>query len=115
MNKTLTVALALAAGLLGSVIGRYIAPPSAYAQEKAAVAKEIRAQSFTLVDAFDHTAGTFTYEPLNAPRVMSHPPLPENLAPPDRLLPGRVVLRDASGRVIWSAGANSLIRPVSER
>ena len=63
MNKTLTVALALAAGLFGGMLTRYITPPAAHAQDQAAIAKEIRAQSFTLVDQFDHTAGTFSYEP----------------------------------------------------
>lgn len=114
MNKTLTLALALGAGLLGGMLTRYIAPPSAHAQDQAAVSKEIRAESFTLVDQFNHTAGTFTYEPLSGPRVM-----PENLFPggrgvPERARPGRIVLRDSNGREIWSAGGNG-IRPVSER
>ena len=69
MNKTLTIALGLGAGLLGGLLTRYIAPPAAHAQDQAAVAKEIRAQSFTLVDEFNHTAGTFTYEPRPAARM----------------------------------------------
>jgi len=115
MNKTLTLALGLGAGLLGGMLTRYIAPPAAHAQDQTAVSKEVRAESFTLVDQFNHTAGTFAYEPLSGPRT-----IPENLFPggrgvPDRARPGRIVLRDASGREIWSAGGNAMIRPVSER
>jgi hypothetical protein len=116
MNKALTIALGLGAGLFGGMLTRYIAPPAAHAQDPAATAKEIRAQSFTLVDQYDHMAGTFAYEPLAAPRVMPGNPLfPGGQGIPDRARPGRIVLRDASGREIWSAGANTLIRPVSER
>jgi hypothetical protein len=113
MNKTLTVALALAAGLFGGMITRYITPPAAHAQDQAAIAKEIRAQSFTLVDQFDHTAGTFSYEAGPGARMLQRGPSTNQPAP--RVPPGRIVLRDANGREIWSAGANSLIRPVTER
>jgi hypothetical protein len=114
MNKILTIALALGAGLFGGILTRYIAPPAAHAQDQAAVAKEIRAQSFTLVDQFDHTAGTFTYEPTPGARMMLQRP-PSMNQPAPRVGPGRIVLRDANGHEIWSAGANSLIRPVTER
>ena len=60
MNKTLTATLALAAGFIGGLLTRYIAPPVALAQNQAPITKEIRAQSFTLVDPSDHTVGTFT-------------------------------------------------------
>jgi hypothetical protein len=113
MNKTLTIALGLAAGLVGGLLTRYIAPPAAHAQDQAAVAKEIRAQSFTLVDEFDHTAGTFSYEPAPGARMMLQRP-PSFNQPAPRVRPGRIVLRDSNGREIWSAGGNGLI-PVSER
>jgi hypothetical protein len=100
MNKTLTVALPLAAGLLGGMLTRYIAPPAAFAQNPAPVAKEIRAQSFTLVDSSDHTLGVFTAEPASRN--------------PGNSTPRRIVLRDSHGREIWSAGGNG-IRPASER
>jgi hypothetical protein len=116
MNKTLTLALGLGAGLLGGMLTRYIAPPAAHAQDQAAVSKEIRAQSFTMVDQYDHTAATFSYEPLPGPRAFpGNPPFPSGPAIPDRARPGRIVLRDAAGREIWSAGGNSRIVPVSER
>lgn len=116
MNKTLTLALGLGVGLLGGMLTRYIAPPPAHAQDQAAVAKEIRAQSFTLVDEFNRSAGTFAYEPLPGPRVMTgNPQFPGGQGAPERVRPGRIVLRDANGREIWSAGGNSRIVPVSER
>ena len=113
MNKTLTLALGLGAGLLGGLLTRYIAPPAAHAQDHAAVTKEIRAQSFTLVDEFDHTAGTFTYEPSPGKRIIVRHQGPEGTT--ERLVSGRIVLRDSNGREIWSAGGNALIRPASER
>lgn len=112
MNKTFTIALALAAGLLGGLLTRYIAPPAAHAQDQGAVAKEIRAQSFTLVDEFDHTAGTFSYEPPPGARTKLPPSINQ---PAPRVGSGRIVLRDASGLEIWSAGARAVIRPLSER
>jgi hypothetical protein len=115
MNKTLTIALALGAGLFGGMLTRYIAPPAAHAQDQTAVAKEIRAQSFTLVDQYDHTAGTFAFEPQQGAGMMLRRGTFDKPAIPERALPGRIVLRDAAGHEIWSAGANLLIRPVSER
>jgi hypothetical protein len=111
MNRTLTLALGLGAGLLGGMLTRYIAPPPAHAQDQAAVSKEIRAQSVVLVDQFNRTAATFSYEPTPGVRM-----LPRGQQTPQVPLgPGRVVLRDASGREIWSAGGNSRILPVTER
>ena len=60
MNKPLIIVLALGGGLLGGLLTRYIGPPSAFAQNQASVTKEIRAQSFTLVDSSNRTIGTFT-------------------------------------------------------
>jgi hypothetical protein len=114
MNKTLTLALGLGAGILGGMLTRYIAPPSAHAQDQAAVSKEIRAESFTLVDQFNQTAGTFSYEPSPGARMLLQRP-PSINQPAPRVGTGRIVLRDANGREIWSAGGNAVIRPASER
>ena len=104
MKKTLIVSLALGAGLLGGLLTRYIAPPAAFAQNQAPITKEIRAQSFTLVDSSDHTLGVFTAEPVS-----------KAINPyPGGLTPMRIVLRDSKGREIWSAGGSG-IRPVTER
>ena len=92
MDRTLTVVLALAAGLAGGLISRYVAPPVAYAQNRPSVTREVRAQSFTLVDEMDRTVGTFSYEGAGKPNR------------PDP----RIVLRDFRGREIWSADGNAL-------
>jgi hypothetical protein len=42
MNKKLSVAVALVAGLLGGLLTRYIAPPAAFAQDQAPITKERR-------------------------------------------------------------------------
>ena len=77
MNTKLSVASALFAGLLGGLLTRYIAPPVAFAQDQASITKELRAQSFTLVDSSDHAIGTFTAEPLSPPVVVNtFPPEP---------------------------------------
>ena len=118
MNK-LNVALALAAGLLGGLLTCYIGPPSAFAQNQAPVAKEIRAQSFTLVDSSNRTIGTFTSDADGPPPVAVQPPPGGGIAPltPRRDRPSsrsRIVLRDSDGREIWSAG-EAQIRPLSQR
>jgi hypothetical protein len=101
MNKN--VALALIAGLVGGLATRYIAPPTAFAQNQApATPKEVRAQSFTLVDQTDRSAGTFRVEAM--PGQFS----------PNGQLRTRIVLRDSGGREIWSAGG-SAFQPVTER
>jgi hypothetical protein len=101
MNKTLTLILALAAGILGGLLTRYTGPPTAFAQKLAPIAKEIRAESFSLVDSSDRVLGTFTAE--SAPGIS---PLSSRT---------RIVLRDSSGRVIWSAAGGNGVRPASER
>jgi hypothetical protein len=117
MNNKMSVALALMAGLLGGLLTRYIAPPAAFAQNQAPIPKEIRAQSFALVDPSDRTVGTFTAEPvLGAPGtfVRPAPGLPNDQSAPQIRWPMRVVLRDSNGREIWSAGG-SVLRPLSQR
>src|SRR5579862_5653547 len=97
MNSRLTVAIALVAGLLGGSLTRYIAPPVVFAQDQAAISRNIRSQSFTLVDSSDHVMGTFTAEP-------------GAYVGPKRQM--RIVLRDSAGCEIRSAGGNSMITPV---
>ncbi len=112
MNKSFNIVVALAAGLLGGLFTHYIAPSAAFAQVQAPpspvpgvpnnrpTTKEIRAQSFTLVDQSDHTVGTFTVEPAPVRR--------------DIKAVARIVLRDSNGREIWSAGGSAIL-PLSER
>ena len=116
MTKTITLALALVAGLLGGLLTRYMAPPAAFAQNQPSITKEIRAQSFALVDASNRLVGTFTIEPL--PSTFSfrqNPQSPNNLFVTDTVVPAyMVVVRDSSGHKIWSAGG-SMIQPLNQR
>ena len=109
MTNKINVALALIAGLLGGLLTRYIVPPAAFAQNQAPITKEIRAQSFTLIDPSDHTVGTFTSAAPDPGTI----PSPNQIAP-GRPLPMRVVLRDSNGREIWSSSGTA-IRPLSRR
>ena len=108
MNQRLNVPLVVAAGILGALFTRYVAPMPASAQNQPSPPTEIRAQSFTLVDAQDHSVGSFGFEPL--PSVsFPRPGFPGTGRPQFR-----IVLRDSSGREIWSA-SNDPVRPLSER
>jgi len=94
MKNKLSITLALAAGLLGGLFSRYIAPPAAFAQNQPP--KEIRAQSFTLVDPAGRTLGTFVPEAT----LQGRPGVAERL-------PSRILLLDPNGREIWSAGGSA--------
>jgi hypothetical protein len=112
MNNKLVIVLALVAGLVGGLLSRYAAPPSAFAQNQAAVTKEIRAESFTLVDSMNRPVGTF----VSAPAGPLPPPPPPGAAPlpESRAARTRVVLKDSSGQEIWSAPANTRMVPLSQ-
>ncbi|MBZ5675665.1 MAG: hypothetical protein LAP61_15600 [Acidobacteriia bacterium] len=115
MNNKLVIVYALVAGLVGGLLTRYVAPPAAFAQNQTPVIKEIRAQSFTLVDSSNRIVGTFTSDADGPP---APPPAPGSITPPPlRRSPvgrSRIVLRDSDGREIWSAG-EAQIRPLSQR
>jgi hypothetical protein len=89
MNRKFTVGLALAAGLAGGLLSRYISPSSALAQTQPP--REIRAESFVLVDANDNVIGTF--------RASVPVPKPGGLK-------RTVVLMDANNQEIWRAGVS---------
>ena len=112
MNRNIVVSFI--AGLAGGLIVHFAAPPGAFAQNQAPVAKEIRAQSFTLTDASDRTMGTFSVEPVlgRSSAIIRNPGLPDQTI--ERFSPMRIVLRDARGREIWTAG-DAAVRPLSER
>ena len=121
MNNKLSIAIALLAGLLGGMLARYVAPPTAFAQNPTPVPKEIRAQSFTLVDPANRVVGTFTSD-IGAPTppagVAPTPPTPNPTpAPPSGRGPSgpRIVLRDSNGREIWSADGAPRIVPAVQR
>lgn len=96
MNRKLNLTFALAAGLVGGVVSRYIAPPPVQAQ--AGPAKELRAQSFVLVDAKNNVIGTFTAS-ATVPK-----PIPQNQT---------VILLDKNDKEIWRAGV--AVKVLAER
>ena len=88
MNRKLNLSLALAAGLLGGVLSRYVTLLPVQAQ--AGPPKELRAQSFVLVDDKNNVVGTFT--------ASTTPPKPgQNQT---------VVLLDRNDKEIWRAGVS---------
>jgi hypothetical protein len=114
LNQKLNLIVALAAGLVGSAIMHYIAPPLAFAQDQAPVARDIRAQSFTLVDQANNVIGIFTSEPLPGAQVHVAPGSSVRVPSPVRV-PSHVVLRDQNGRVIWTPDSNTKLLPLTMR
>jgi len=95
MNRKLNLSLALAAGLLGGVLSRYIAPLPVLAQ--AGPPKELRAQSFVLVDDKNNVVGTFTASTPGPKPVQNQ----------------TVVLLDRNDKEIWRAGVS--VRVLAQR
>ena len=95
MSKSLTIVLALSAGLAGGLLSRYVAPTAAHAQNPQQTPKEVRAQSFVLVDSADRPVGTFTSEPAAGAHLMPSGPGNE----PITISKVRIVLCDALSRV----------------
>ena len=69
MNRTLTLTLALAAGLCGGLLSRYVAPAAVHAQAQTPAPKEIRAQSFVLVNAQGTAFGLMGFDPRGNPII----------------------------------------------
>lgn len=91
--KKLNIGLSIAAGLLGGIFSHYIWTQPVQAQNQTPAPKEVRAQSFVVVNEKGETQGVLTFgEPKN----------------------GRtsVKLFDSNGREIFSAGGNPM-RPLS--
>jgi len=96
MHRGLRLSLTLGVGLSGGLLSRYIAPPAVLAQ--AGAQKEIRAQSFVLMDEKNNIVGVF--KPSESPNGgFGTTPT--------------VVLLDRNGREIWRAGLST--RVLSER
>jgi hypothetical protein len=81
MNSKLTVAIAMAAGLAGGLLSRYIAPAPVLAQNQPPAPKEIRAQSFVLVNQQGTAFGFLGFSPKGEPVIK---------------------LLDAQGKTLWS-------------
>jgi len=91
--KKLNIGLSIAAGLLGGIFSHYVWTQPIQAQNQAPAPKEVRAQSFMVVNEKGEIQGVFTFgEPKN----------------------GRtsVKLFDSNGREIFSAGGSPM-RPLS--
>jgi len=95
--------VAIVAGLLGSAIMQY-----AFGQNQPAVTKEIRAQSFVLVDPANNVVGTFASEPFPNTVTLVVPGVPPKV-------PYHVVLRDPTGQVIWTPENPTKLVPLSSR
>jgi hypothetical protein len=89
MYRNRTLILALAAGLLGGFLSRYISLPSVHAQAQPPAVLEIKSQRFSLVDAEGRVLGTFTGAITKEPGGNALP---------------RITLVDPAGRELWSAG-----------
>jgi hypothetical protein len=89
MNRTATVALALSAGLMGGLFARYIGPDAVHAQAQTPAPKEIRAQSFVLVNDQGVAFGLMGFDPQGHPIIK---------------------LVGESGHTIWSTGPMSVLR-----
>ena len=91
MNRKLNVGLSLAAGLLGGMLSHYVSLEPVRAQLQPAPAKELKAQSFVLVDEQGATAGVFGFDKDGA----------------------SIQLMDKTGKVIWTANGRANLRPLS--
>lgn len=69
MTTKLTMTLSLAAGLAGGILSQYIAPALVHAQARTPMPTEIRAQSFTLVDASGNRVGALTIGQNHKPAI----------------------------------------------
>jgi hypothetical protein len=85
----LNIVLSVAAGLFGGVLSHYAWTQPVQAQARIPAPKEIRAQSFILVNDKDQVEGVFSFEESKAGRPT-------------------VTLFDGKGREIWSAGGDRL-------
>src|SRR5579872_2972473 len=88
--KRLNLLLAFSAGLLGGLCSRYFSPPFVHAQSEMPPPREVRAQSFVLVNDKGLILGTFSAGARDRPVIK---------------------LFDVSGHDIWSAGGPSLLHP----
>ena len=81
MNSKFTLPVAVAAGLAGGLLSRFVAPAPVLAQTQPAAPKEVRAQSFVLVDSRGTAYGLLGFNPQGRPVIK---------------------LLDATGRTLWT-------------
>jgi hypothetical protein len=87
MNRKMNFTLALLAGLLGGVLSRYLIPTPVFAQAQAPAPREIRAQSFVLVNKEGTPLGLMAVDSNGMPVI---------------------TLLDENRRTIWSTKATML-------
>ena len=106
MSQKSHLIFAFVGGMVGSAIMHYVAPTLAFAQDQTPVAREVRAQSFALVDPSNNVIGIFTSEPLPGAQF--------RVAPGSSVkLPSRIVLRDPNGRLIWTPDNYTKVLPLT--
>src|SRR5579864_4615107 len=93
MNRKLNLGLSLAAGLLGGLLSHWGSPELVHAQAKVPPPKEVRAQSFVLVDSQGVSAGVFGF---------------------DKDGNASIKLMDKMGKVVWSASGKPSLAPLSD-
>ena len=99
--KALYLTLALAAGLAGGILSRYLWPQPVQAQTPPSAPREIRAQRFVLEDAGGKTLGTFAIE-MGRPGALA------------RFASGSIRLFDGQGREVWRSPNRVGILPATE-
>jgi len=87
MKRTINFTLMLAAGLAGGLLSRYLAPTPVFAQ--ASAPKEVRAQSFILVNKQGKPLGRIGFDSDGLPVI---------------------TLVDEDGRTLWSTKASLLLQ-----
>ena len=70
MKTKQTLVLSLAAGLMGGIVSRYIAPELVHAQAQTPAPREIIAQSFALVDASGNRVGALALSKNGRPAIL---------------------------------------------
>ena len=100
--KILNLTLALAAGLTGGILSRYLWPLPVQAQAPPPASQEIHAQRFVLEDAAGKTLGTFSVE------------APRNGAFGRRPAYASIRLFDEQGREVWRSPNRVGILPATE-
>jgi hypothetical protein len=87
--KKLNLVLSIAAGLFGGILSHFVWTQPTHAQTLSPAPKEVRSQSFVLVDEKGNIEGVFSFDDS------------KNGFP-------TIKLSDGSGREIWTAGGNGM-------
>jgi len=88
MTKFKNIALSLAAGLLGGMISHYVWTPAVHAQTL--IPKEIRAQSFILMNEKGDVGGKLGFDDKGKPAIALY----------------------SQGRLIWRTGDGNVFKPL---